>query len=51
MVEILVKEGGGITLFFFLKKKKKKTSDKVPGTMLDKHLDEAQRMIEYQREL
>lgn len=50
MVEIFVKEGGGITLFYLKKKKIKAAaaaaSGKVPGTKLDKHLDEAQRMLD-----
>ena len=49
MVEIFVKEVGGITLFYLKKKKKIKeaaASGKVPGTKLYKHLDEAQRMLD-----
>ena len=50
MVEIFVKEGGGITLFYLKKKKKKKrrrrTSGKIPGMTLDKHLSEAQRILD-----
>ena len=50
MVEIFVKEGGGITLFYLKKKKRRRrrrrTSGKVPGTKLDKHLNEAQRMLD-----
>lgn len=44
-----MQEGGGI--LFVSQKKKKKWSFRILGTMLDKHLDEAQGMIEYQREL
>lgn len=42
-----------MVLLFFISKKKKKikaaaaaASGKVPGTKLDKHLDEAQRMLD-----
>ena len=47
MVEIFVKEGGGITLFYLKKKKRRRrTSGKIPGMKLDKHLSEAQRILD-----
>lgn len=35
-----------VLLFFISKKRRRRTSGKVPGTKLDKHLDEAQRMLD-----